>query len=255
MRKFLVAVFFVLFAPLFVQAAQDVQINWDGQNHYREITDNTNDNKELAIVGAGSLNAGAISGASLTVNGKDININNADTANKVYKSVTHSSDNKFETPTSGNATNGAYVAGGAAYNNNVTNNSVSMTGTNLTGRNVMGGAALMREAGDRFGSASANNNSVSISGGSVNFYQFTPTGASSAEKLGGNVYGGYTKFSKGSASNNTVSITDGATVKGDVIGGYTDERLTDEDAETAGVIDTNASGNYVLVKDSTVEGT
>lgn len=255
MRKFLVAVFFVLSAPLLTQAAQNVQINWDGQNHYREITDNTNDNKSLAIVGAGSLNAGAIDGASLTVNGKNININDDAVANTVYKSVTHSSDNKFETPTSGNATNGAYVAGGAAYNNNVTNSSVSMTGTNLTGRNVMGGAALMREAGDRFGDASANNNAVSISGGTVDFYQFTPTGASSTEKLGGNVYGGYTKFSKGSANNNTVSITDGATVKGDVIGGYTDERLTDEDVKTAGVIGTNASGNYVLVKDSTVEGT
>ena len=255
MRKFLVAVFFVLSAPLLTQAAQNVQINWDGQNHYREITDNTNDNKELAIVGAGSLNAGAISGASLTVNGKDININNADTANKVYKSVTHSDANEFETPTSGNATNGAYVAGGAAYNNNVTNNSVSMTGTNLTGRDVMGGAALMREAGDRFGDASANNNAVSINGGAVNFYLFTPTGETIPELLGGNVYGGYTKFSKGSANNNTVSITGGATVEGDVIGGYTDERLQPEDVEEAGVLDTKANGNYVLVKDSTVEGT
>lgn len=41
MRKFLVAVFFVLFAPLFVQAAQNIQINWDGQDHSREIVGNT----------------------------------------------------------------------------------------------------------------------------------------------------------------------------------------------------------------------
>lgn len=250
MRKFLVAVFFVLFAPLFVQAAQNIQINWDGQDHSREIVGN-NPDKPLAIVGAGSLNAGAINGASLTVNGANISISDSAIANEIYHSVT---PDKFEIPVSSDDTRkGAYVAGGAAYNNNVTNNSVSITGNNLTGRDVMGGVALIRQAGDRFGAASANNNSVSISGGAVNSYTFTPTGATSTV-LGGNVYGGYTKFSKGSANNNTVSITNGATVQGDVIGGFTDERLTEEDVKTDNVIDTKANGNYVLVKDSTVDG-
>lgn len=253
MRKFLVAVFFVLFAPLFVQAAQNIQINWDGQDHSREIVGN-NPNKPLAIVGAGSLNAGAINGASLTVNGANISISDSAIANEIYHSVTHSDKNDFEIPVSSDDTRkGAYVAGGAAYNNNVTNNSVSITGNNLTGRDVMGGVALIRQAGDRFGAASANNNSVSISGGAVNSYTFTPTGATSTV-LGGNVYGGYTKFSKGSANNNTVSITNGATVQGDVIGGFTDERLTEEDVKTSNVIDTKANGNYVLVKDATVGG-
>lgn len=250
MRKFLVAVFFVLFAPLFVQAAQNIQINWDGQDHSREIVGD-NPNKPLAIVGAGSLNAGEINGASLTVNGANISISDSAIANEIYHSVT---PDKFEIPTSSdNTRKGAYVAGGAAYNNNVTNNSVSITDTNLTGRDVMGGVALIRQAGDRFGAASANNNSVSISGGAVNSYTFTPTGATSTV-LGGNVYGGYTKFSKGSANNNTVSITNGATVQGDVIGGFTDERLTEEDVKTDNVIDTKANGNYVLVKDATVGG-
>lgn len=253
MRKFLVAVFFVLFAPLFVQAAQNIQINWDGQDHSREIVGNNPDNP-LAIVGAGSLNAGEINGASLTVNGANISISDSAIANEIYHSVTHSNKNNFEIPVSSDDTRkGAYVAGGAAYNNNVTNNSVSITGNNLTGRDVMGGVALIRQAGDRFGAASANNNSVSISGGAVNSYTFTPTGATSTV-LGGNVYGGYTKFSKGSANNNTVSITNGATVQGDVIGGFTDERLTEEDVKTDNVIDTKANGNYVLVKDATVGG-
>ena len=245
MRKFLVAVFFVLFAPLFVQAAQNIQINWDGQDHSREIVGN-NPNNPLAIVGAGSLNAGEINGASLTVNGANISISDPAIANEIYHSVT---PDKFEIPTSSdNTRKGAYVAGGAAYNNNVTNNSVSITGNNLTGRDVMGGVALIRQAGDRFGAASANNNSVSISGGAVNSYTFTST------DIGGNVYGGYTKFSKGSANNNTVSITNGATIQGDVIGGFTDERLTEEDVKTDNVIDTKANGNYVLVKDATVGG-
>ena len=253
MRKFLVAVFFVLFAPLFVQAAQNIQINWDGQDHSREIVGN-NPDKPLAIVGAGSLNAGAINGASLTVNGANISISDSAIANEIYHSVTHSDKNDFEIPVlSDDTRKGAYVAGGAAYNNNVTNNSVSITDNNLTGRDVMGGVALIRQAGDRFGAASANNNSVSISGGAVNSYTFTPTGATSTV-LGGNVYGGYTKFSKGSANNNTVSITNGATVQGDVIGGFTDERLTEEDVKTDNVIDTKANGNYVLVKDATVDG-
>lgn len=253
MRKFLVAVFFVLFAPLFVQAAQNIQINWDGQDHSREIVGD-NPDKPLAIVGAGSLNAGAINGASLTVNGANISISDSATANEIYHSVTHSNKNNFEIPVlSDDTRKGAYVAGGAAYNNNVTNNSVSITDNNLTGRDVMGGVALIRQAGDRFGAASANNNSVSISGGAVNSYTFTPTGATSTV-LGGNVYGGYTKFSKGSANNNTVSITNGATIQGDVIGGFTDERLTEEDVKTSNVIDTKANGNYVLVKDATVGG-
>lgn len=253
MRKFLVAVFFVLFAPLFVQAAQNIQINWDGQDHSREIVGN-NPDKPLAIVGAGSLNAGEINGASLTVNGANISISDSAIANEIYHSVTHSNKNDFEIPASSDDTRkGAYVAGGAAYNNNVTNNSVSITDNNLTGRDVMGGVALIRQAGDRFGAASANNNSVSISGGAVNSYTFTPTGATSTV-LGGNVYGGYTKFSKGSANNNTVSITNGATIQGDVIGGFTDERLTEEDVKTSNVIDTKANGNYVLVKDATVDG-
>lgn len=254
MRKFLVAVFFVLFAPLFVQAAQNIQINWDGQDHSREIVGD-NPNKPLAIVGAGSLNAGAINGASLTVNGANISISDSAIANEIYHSVTHRNENNFEIPVlSDDTRKGAYVAGGAAYNNNVTNNSVSITGNNLTGRDVMGGVALIRQAEDRFGAASANNNSVSISGGAVNSYTFTPTGTTTSKVLGGNVYGGYTKFSKGSANNNTVSITNGATVQGDVIGGFTDERLTEEDVKTDNVIDTKANGNYVLVKDSTVDG-
>lgn len=82
MRKFLTAVFCVLFAPLFVQAAQDLQTNWYGQNHDREITDDSNDNNSLAIVGAGSIGTGAIDGASMTVNGKKININTDAVAKK-----------------------------------------------------------------------------------------------------------------------------------------------------------------------------
>lgn len=249
MRKFLTAVFCVLFAPLFVQAAQDLQINWDGQNHSREITDNTNDNNPLAIVGAGSVDVGAITGASMTVNGKNININNNTAAKEIYDSVTR---DDFQTPVSGKETYGAYIAGGAAYRNNVTNSSVSMTGTNLQGRNVIGGHSLLLDSTDRFGGYSANNNSVTISGGLINFYSYST--ASSTTSYGGSVYGGYTHFAQGSANNNTVIIKDGAVVRGDVVGGYTEHHLTDEDKKTAGVIGTNANGNYVLVKDSTVNG-
>ena len=251
MRKFLTAVFCVLFAPLFVQAAQDLQINWDGQNHDREIIDDSNDNKPLAIVGAGSVDMGAVNGASMTVNGKNININNDATAQKVYDSVTHDS---FQTPVLSREHYGAYVAGGAAYRNNVTNSSVSMTGTNLQGRNVIGGASLLLDSTDRFGDYSANNNSVTISGGTLSFYNYTAPGATAAT-YGGMVYGGYTNFAKGSANNNTVIIQDGAVVQGSVVGGYTEHRLTEDDIKaTDGVIGTNASGNYVLVKDSTVAG-
>lgn len=250
MRKFLTAVLFVMLAPLFAQA-QSIQVNWDGQNHSREITED-NPNNPLAVVGGGSLNLGDIKGASLTVNGRDISINDASSAEKIYNSVTHDT---FETPVhvQGNATMGAYVAGGAAYNNNVTNSSVSMTGTNLQGRNVIGGYSLLLDSTDRFGGYSANNNSVTISGGSLSFYDYTAPGSPTVH-YGGNVYGGYTKFAKGTANNNTVIIKDGANVAGDVIGGYTTPRLTDEDQQKTNILDTRANGNYVLVQGSTVGG-
>ncbi|MCI7044374.1 MAG: autotransporter outer membrane beta-barrel domain-containing protein [Spirochaetes bacterium] len=255
MRKFLVAVFCVLFAPLFVQAAQNIQMNWDGQNHHREITDDSNDNKPLAIVGAGSLDTGAIDGASMTVNGKKININTDAVAQQVYDSVDRTEENaKFGIPVSGTETTGAYVAGGAAYRNNVTNSSVSMTGTTLQGRDVMGGASFLLDGSARLGNFSANNNSVTISGGSLSFYDYTAPGATAPETYGGNVYGGYTMFAKGTANNNTVIIKDGANVAGDVFGGVTTPRLTEEDEQKTNILDTRANGNYVLVQGSTVDG-
>lgn len=255
MRKFLTAVFCVLFAPLFVQAEQKLQMNWDGQNHHREITDDSNDNKSLAIVGAGSLDTGAIDGASMTVNGKKININTDAVAKEVYDSVDRTEANaKFGIPVSGKETTGAYVAGGAAYRNNVTNSSVSMTGTTLQGRDVMGGASFLLDGSARLGNFSANNNSVTISGGSLSFYDYTAPGATAPETYGGNVYGGYTMFAKGTANNNTVIIKDGANVAGDVFGGVTTPRLTDEDEQKTNILDTRANGNYVLVQGSTVDG-
>ena len=255
MRKFLVAVLFVMLAPLFAQA-QNIQMNWDGQNHYREITDDSNDNKSLAIVGAGSIDTGAIDGASMTVNGKKININTDAVAKKVYDSVDRSSAEAitFGIPVSGTETIGSYVAGGAAYRNNVTNSSVSMTGTTLQGRDVMGGASFLLDGSARLGDFSANNNSVTISGGSLSFYNYTAPGATAPESYGGNVYGGYTMFAKGTANNNTVIIKDGANVAGDVFGGVTTPRLTEEDEQKTNILDTRANGNYVLVQDSTVGG-
>lgn len=254
MRKFLVAVLFVMLAPLFAQA-QNIQMNWDGQNYSREITDDSNDNKSLAIVGAGSIDTGAIDGASMTVNGKKININTDAVAQEVYNSVDRTEANaQFGIPVSGKETIGSYVAGGAAYRNNVTNSSVSMTGTTLQGRDVMGGASFLLDGSARLGDFSANNNSVTISGGSLSFYDYTAPGATDPESYGGNVYGGYTMFAKGTANNNTVIIKDGANVAGNVFGGVTTPRLTEEDQQKTNVLDTRANGNYVLVKDSTVGG-
>ena len=254
MRKFLVAVLFVMLAPLFAQA-QNIQMNWDGQNHHREITNDANDNKSLAIVGAGSIGTGAIDGASMTVNGKKININTDAVAQEVYNSVDRSSADAitFGIPVSGKETIGSYVAGGAAYRNNVTNSSVSMTGTTLQGRDVMGGASFLWDGSARLGDFSANNNSVTISGGSLSFYNYTAPGSPTVT-YGGNVYGGYTMFAKGTANNNTVIIKDGANVAGNVFGGVTTPRLTDEDQQKTNILDTRANGNYVLVQDSTVDG-
>lgn len=254
MRKFLVAVLFVMLAPLFAQA-QNIQMNWDGQNHHREITNDANDNKSLAIVGAGSIDTGAIDGASMTVNGKKININTDAVAKEVYDSVDRTEANaKFGIPVSGTETIGSYVAGGAAYRNNVTNSSVSMTGTTLQGRDVMGGASFLLDGSARLGNFSANNNSVTISGGSLSFYDYTAPGATAPETYGGNVYGGYTMFAKGTANNNTVIIKDGANVAGNVFGGVTTPRLTDEDKQKNNILDTRANGNSVLVQGSTVGG-
>ena len=246
MKKLLLAVFLLLPAAVSLHAQQDLESSWqmgdlDGQ--HRIVTDNSNNNTPLALVGAGSINNGSVSNSSLTIDGKQVNINSQAAASEAYQS---SSDQP---------TRGAYLAGGAVFNNTAANNALNISNTTLTGRDAFGGAAILQYRSNRFESGSATGNTVNISNTTTNSYTFTPVGGAGTATIGGNVYGGYSEYAIGSANNNTVSITNGSVINGNVYGGMINDHLSQEDLKEPGVLNTTAEGNTVYVKDSTVNGT
>ena len=242
MKKLLLAVFCLL-SSVTVFAAQDLKANWEivsveGQN--RTVTDNSNNNNPLAIVGGGSLEGNA-TGNTLTVDNKNISIADQTAAQNAYAPS--------------QTTHGAYVAGGAALNGLASQNTLNVKGGTLEGRDAYGGSAVLRDLQLRMEGGSADGNTVNIDGVAVKEYSFTTTEGTSAT-IGGNVYGGYSEYAKGSANNNTVNITNNSVIDGDVYGGVVFDQLTDEDlADIPGVLNSNASNNTVYVKDSTVKGT
>ena len=242
MKKLLLAVFCLL-SSVSLFAAQDLESNWqtdavEGQN--RTITDDSNIDNPLAIVGGGSFEGNA-TGNTLTVDGKNISISDATAAEQAYNPS--------------RASLGAYVAGGAALNAEASQNTLTIKGTTLTGRDAYGGSAVLRDPQLRMEYGSANNNTVNIDGVTVKEYSFTTSGGENAI-IGGNVYGGYSEYSKGSANNNTVNITNGSVIEGNVYGGMVDDQLTLEDlTEIEGALDSKANNNTVYVTGSTVNGT
>lgn len=245
MKKLLLAVFLLLPAAVSLQAQQNLKSNWgvgDITDQHRTVTDDSNNNNPLAIVGAGSINSGSVSNSSLTIDGKQVNLNSQNAANEAYQA------------SSEHPTRGAYLAGGAVFNNTAANNTLNISNTSLTGRDALGGAAILQYTANRFGSGSANGNTVNISNTTTNSYSFTPTQGGRAT-IGGNVYGGYAEYAIGTANNNTISITNGSVINGNVYGGLINDQLTDEDLKEDGVLNTAAENNTVYVKDSTVNGT
>lgn len=244
MKKLLLAVFLLLPTAVCVQAAQNLLPNWEmgnitGQN--RTVTDSSNVNKPLAIVGAGSFNDGSVTNSSLTIDGVSVSINSDDAADEAYSQSS--------------VTRGAYVAGGAVFNNTAAGNTLNVSNTTLTGRDAYGGTAQVAEPADRFGAGSANNNVVNINKVTTDVYTFTPTAGGNIVDLGGNVYGGYSEYAKGTANGNTVNILGSSTINGNVYGGFIADQLSVEDLQTAGVLDSHANNNTVIVEGSTVNGT
>ncbi len=244
MKKLLLAVFLLLPAAVCVQAQQNpLYPNWgwgDVTGQHRTVTDNSNVNKPLTIVGAGSRNGGSVTNSSLTIDGStgaSVSITNATTAEEAYTNKT------------------AYVAGGATFNNTAKENALNLSNLTLEGRDAFGGAALQQYASDRFGSGAANANVVNLTNVTTQAHSFTPTGTTTAINLGGNVYGGYSEYAKGTANGNTVTIGGGSTINGNVYGGRIKDSLSVEDLKVEGVLDSFANNNTVIVKDSTVNGT
>lgn len=239
MKKLLFAVFFLTAATCVT--AQNLLNNWVGSSVDGQIrvVNQDNENKSLAIVGGGSF-YGNVTNTSLTVNNKNISINDPDTAQKALARE---------------KSNGEYVAGGAVWNataNGNTLNLSNMTGASvLEGRNAYGGIAVLNSHLKRFESGSATNNTVNLNNVTIQAYEIPATG----ESIGGSVYGGFSQYSKGSANGNTVNITNGSKINGDVYGGKVEIKLTEEDLKIAGVVDSNASNNRVTINNSTVTGT
>ena len=115
---------------------------------------------------------------------------------------------------------GALVGG---WSNNLgsgvgTANSNTVTVSGTAGDNVMGGYSL---------TGAADNNEVTISGGTI-----------ASQVIGG--YSSTGNFSSGSASSNTVKIINGSTVSSDIYGGYTGMG--------------NANSNSILIESGTIGG-
>ncbi len=241
----------LLFAGLFLTAAtyavaqQNLEANWQGyaiDGQHRTVTDNSNANKDLAIVGAGSF-FGDVTNSSLTVDNKNISINTPGAAAST------------QNPT---GSKGAYVAGGAVQNATASGNTLNLSnltgGNELEGRDAIGGAAVLRDPLLRAANGSAVNNTVNLNNVTIRPY-ILPVAGTSGFPIGGNVYGGFSEYSKGSASGNAVNITNGSVIYGNVYGGKIEHHLNDDDLKEEGVVDSKANNNRVTVKDSTVIGT
>ena len=245
MKKLLFAVFILFPVSVCAQSAEQLLPNWymndiSGQN--RVITDNSNVNKPVAIVGAGSLSKGSsVTNNTLTIDGFSVNINSQSAAQQ----ATNGSD----------PTNGAYVAAGAVFQGTAAGNTLNIANTNLTGRTAIGGGSFLRTAPDRFGSGTASNNTVNLSNVTTDSYSFTPTAGGTAT-IGGNVYGGYSEYGQGTASGNKVNISGNSTINGNVYGSLFNPSLSLEDLNKEGfTLNSTAENNTVTITDSTVNGT
>lgn len=248
MKKILLAVFCLLSSVAVFAQSQNLDINWqqssiDGQS--REVTDDSNINKSLAIVGGGSQR-GSATNNTLTIDGHNVSITDSNVLEEIDEDS--SNPNYYR--------KGAYVAGGAVLNNQATGNTLNLLNSaNLNGRDAYGGAAVIRNPADRFGSGSANNNVANVDGVTTKSESFFPAGSMTSISVGGNVYGGYSEYSHGTANNNKVNITNSSTINGNVYGGMVKDQLDPNDISTEGALDTYADGNTVYVKDSIVNGT
>ncbi|MBR2392775.1 MAG: hypothetical protein IKA93_04315, partial [Elusimicrobiaceae bacterium] len=247
MKKLLLAVFCLLSSVAVFAQGQNLEVNWhqssiDGQ--VREVTDDENINKPLAIVGGGSHH-GSATNNTLTIDGHNVSITQSSTFTDIENAQSNPLYYRY----------GAYVAGGAVLNNLATGNKLNLLNTTLAGRDAYGGVAVLKTTAERFGNGVANNNVVNIDGATIKGTSYTPPGAILPISVGGNVYGGYSEYSHGTANNNKVNITNSSTINGNVYGGMVKDQLDTNDISTEGALDTYADGNTVYVKDSTVNGT
>ncbi len=244
MKRLLLAVLCCAASTGFVHAADDLSSNWQNGDLInppaRTITDDSNVNKTAAIIGAGSR-YGSVSNASMTVDNKNISIDEA-TATAIYSSYTYKQ--------------GDFVAGGAVFENTVSNSTLTLNNMDLTGRSAYGGAALynQRDVKSYLNSGSAIGNVVNVSNSKLNLLSFTA--GTTTGIAGGNVFGGMSHYATSYVNNNTVTI-DASTIEGSVFGAYIYDHITLEDLkENPGIVNTHADGNAVVVKaGSTIEGT
>lgn len=238
MKKLLFAVFFLTAATCVT--AQNLDNNWGGvaiDGQHRTVNQD-NANTSLAIVGGGSYD-GNVTNTTLTVDNKNIRINNASTALDAIGRQN---------------SNGEYVAGGAVWNAIADGNTLNLSnmtgGSVLQGRNAIGGIAVLDDDMERFSTGSANNNTVNLNNVTTQSYNLSIT-----LPVGGNVYGGVAEYSHGTANGNTVNITNGSIINGNVYGGRIQDHLEPDDHTEPGVSDSHADNNSVTINNSTINGT
>ena len=175
-----------------------------GQSENGSTAQNAVSVTEGSIVGGSSYGGYSLTGKTSENN---VAVANSEVAGSVYGGKTRGSgetqSNKVEI--SSNSTIKGDAAGGYSENGTASANTASLTGSHVDG-NVYGGKS---------DTAAVTQNTAQVSSGSVD----------------GNVYGGKTDGAE-PADTNTVSLADGAVVKGGVYGGYSENGTASDNVVT-----------------------
>ena len=175
-----------------------------GQSENGSTTQNAVSVTEGSTVGGNSYGGYSLTGKTSENN---VAVANSEVAGSVYGGTTRGSGetqgNKVEI--SGNSTIKGDAAGGYSENGTASANTASLTSSHVDG-NVYGGKS---------DTAAVTQNTAQVSSGSVD----------------GNVYGGKTDGAE-PADTNTVSLADGAVVKGGVYGGYSENGTASDNVVT-----------------------
>lgn len=236
------------FSVLNVQARPIVSIERSGEiSGNNEVISQNFDLGEATgkmIAGGSSLNKNALNN-TLTINGRvSISENNTDAP-----------DHQFN----------HYIVGGAVYKNaSATGNVVNIEDrVTISGRAIAGGLARAKNAdtllGDKWFSGVASNNTVNISGSTIDVSPQTSGSVffTNAEGVKNPVAvaGGASQYFVGNVSGNKVNITN-STITGDVVGGLSYVEVTQKEVDEHEDIEAarDNSNNSVVITGGSVTG-
>lgn len=215
-----------------------------------EKSGNVTDEKLVINAGVtGTDNTMIAGGASLNGNAS----NNTVTVN------TNLTDTNDENRPSG--IHNHYIAGGVVQKNASANsNTVNISnGVTITGRAVVGGLSRVRLSenlnSDKWETGHATNNTVNIDGATITVAPQNATTIFDIHSSPVAVAGGASQFFNGTVSGNTVNISNGSIINGDVAGALSYVKTTQEEVDEHGITpERTSNNNTVNITASTVNG-